>query len=117
MKTLAPAFAALSDPTRLAIVDRLACEGECDATELAQPFDISQPAISRHIKVLEAAGLIERRRIGTRRPVRLAAGRLDEILVFTGRLRAALSANYDRLDALLEPVETDHARNDPDEGR
>ncbi len=99
------AFAALADPTRLAIVARLAEEGEVDATELARPFSLTQPAVSRHIKVLEEAGWITRRRVGTRRPVRLDPGRLDEIIVWTGRLRAALQANYARLDRLLAEKE------------
>lgn len=96
------AFSALADPTRLAIVTRLAEDGETDATELARPFDMSQPAVSRHIKVLEDSGWVTRRRVGTRRPVRLNPARLDEIIVWSGRLRAALSANYSRLDAILE---------------
>lgn len=95
------AFSALADPTRLAIVTRLAEEGEVDATELARPFAMTQPAISRHIKVLEQTGWITRRRVGTRRPVRLNPARLDEIIVWSGRLRAAMQANYARLDKLL----------------
>ncbi len=100
-------FAALSDPTRLAIISRLAEEGETDATELAQPFTISQPAVSRHLKVLEDSGWIERRKVGTRRPVRLNPLKLEEVLVWTGKLRATLHANYARLDALLEEKEED----------
>ncbi|MBV2358817.1 metalloregulator ArsR/SmtB family transcription factor [Thalassococcus sp. CAU 1522] len=95
-------FAALADPTRLGIVMRLAETGEIDATDLARPFAISAPAVSRHLKVLEQAGWVTRRRIGTRRPVRLDPARLDEVQVWTGRLRAALAANYARLDALLD---------------
>ena len=96
------AFSALSDPTRIGIVMRLAESGEVDATELAKPFDISQPAVSRHIKVLEETGWVTRRRVGTRRPVRLNAARLDEVHVWTGKLRATLAAKYARLDKLLE---------------
>lgn len=99
---LKTAFAALADPTRIGIVARLAEAGEVDATELARPFAISQPAVSRHIKVLEDAGWVTRRQVGTRRPVRLNPARLDEIHVWTGQLRATLAANYDRLDKLLE---------------
>lgn len=99
---IAPALAALSDPTRLAIVTRLAETGEIDATELARPFSISQPAVSRHIKVLEESGWVTRRTVGTRRPIRLNPARLDEIIVWSGRLRAAFAANYARLDALLK---------------
>ncbi|MDJ0820486.1 MAG: metalloregulator ArsR/SmtB family transcription factor [Paracoccaceae bacterium] len=100
-------FAALADPTRLQIVARLAETGEVDATELARPFAISQPAVSRHIKVLEQAGWVTRRRVGTRRPVRLNPQKVDEIHIWTGRLRAALAANYARLDALLDSEEND----------
>ncbi|MBT8417641.1 MAG: metalloregulator ArsR/SmtB family transcription factor [Silicimonas sp.] len=96
------AFAALADPTRLAIVSRLAATGEVDATELARPFAMSQPAVSRHIKVLEDSGWVKRRRVGTRRPVRLNPACLDEIIVWSGRLRASLMANYARLDRILE---------------
>lgn len=95
------AFSALSDPTRLAIITRLAEQGEADVMDLVSDFTISQPAISRHVKVLEETGWVTRRRVGTRRPVRLAPGRLDEIIVWSGRLRATLQANYARLDQLL----------------
>ena len=98
---IADAFSALSDPTRLAIVTRLAERGEADVMEIVTDFPISQPAISRHVKVLEDTGWVTRRRVGTRRPVRLAPGRLDEIIVWSGRLRATLQANYARLDDLL----------------
>ncbi|QMU57883.1 MAG: metalloregulator ArsR/SmtB family transcription factor [Boseongicola sp.] len=98
-------FSALADPTRLHIVMRLAETGEVDATELAVPFDISQPAVSRHIKVLESTGWVTRRRVGNRRPVRLNPVKLDEIHVWTGRLREMLAANYARLDDLLEEKE------------
>lgn len=98
-------FAALADPTRLAIIARLAEEGEVDATELARPFDISQPSVSRHIKVLEEAGWIMRRRIGTRRPVRLSPKRLAEVHKWSGGLIAAMEANYARLDRLLSKQE------------
>ncbi|MDJ0637426.1 MAG: metalloregulator ArsR/SmtB family transcription factor [Paracoccaceae bacterium] len=99
------AFAALSDETRLSIVTRLAEKGETDATELANPFGISQPAISRHLRILEDAGWVLRRRIGTRRPVRLNPVRLDEVAVWSGKLKAALAANYARLDQVLEEGE------------
>lgn len=96
------AFSALGDPTRVGIVMRLAEAGEVDATELARPFEISQPAVSRHIRILEEAGWVTRRRVGNRRPVRLNPSRLEEVHVWTGRLRATLAANFARLDALLE---------------
>jgi DNA-binding transcriptional ArsR family regulator len=100
MQHLPTAFAALSDPTRLAIVARLAL-GEASVNDLAAPFAISQPAISRHIKILEEAGLILRRVDGTRRPCRLAPEALAPLEAWLGQLRQALSANYDRLDAVL----------------
>jgi DNA-binding transcriptional ArsR family regulator len=93
-------LAALSDPTRRAILARLA-EGEATINELAQPFAISQPAISRHIKVLTEAGLIVQRIEGTKRPCRLAAGALSELDEYLDMLRNALEQNYQRLDRLL----------------
>ena len=94
------AFAALSDPTRRAILARLA-EGEMTVGEIAEPFDMSQPAISHHLKVLAQAGLITRRIDGQRRPCRLAGGTLEELEAWLDRLRRKLTANYDRLDAVL----------------
>ena len=91
---------ALSDPTRRAILARLA-EGEATISELAQPFAISQPAISRHIKVLTEAGLIVQRIEGTKRPCRLAPGALSELDAYLEMLRKALEQNYQRLDRLL----------------
>jgi DNA-binding transcriptional ArsR family regulator len=99
------AFSALADPTRRAILARLAL-GEAGVLELASPFRMSQPAISRHIKVLEGAGLILRRSEGTRRPCRLAPGAIAEIDAWLAVLRRALAANYDRLDALLAEQST-----------
>lgn len=92
--------AALSDPTRRAILDRLAL-GEATVNELAAPFAISQPAISRHIKVLEEAGLILRRTDRTYRPCRLAPQALDPLDHWLRDLRDAMERNYQRLDALL----------------
>jgi DNA-binding transcriptional ArsR family regulator len=97
---LPTAFAALSDPTRFAIVTRL-MEGEATVQDLAAPFDISQPAVSRHLKVLEAAGLVETRIDGTSRPRRLKPEAVDELWDWLSHLRAGLGANYARLDALL----------------
>ena len=93
-------FAALADPTRRAILARLAL-GEATVLELAKPFEMSQPAISRHLKVLETAGLIEQRVDGTRRPRRLAKPALDNIDQYLNVLRHALATNYDRLDQVL----------------
>ena len=98
--TLPTIFAALSDPTRLAIVTRL-MEGEASVQDLAAPFDITQPAVSRHLKVLEEAGLIETRIAGTSRPRRLKPEAVEELWDWLSRLRTTLEANYARLDALL----------------
>jgi DNA-binding transcriptional ArsR family regulator len=94
-------FAALSDPTRRAILARLA-HGEATVLELAKPFAMSQPAISRHLKVLEGAGLILRRAEGTKRPCRLAKEGVEAVDEWLAMLRDVLSKNYDRLDAVLE---------------
>jgi DNA-binding transcriptional ArsR family regulator len=104
MDRLDAAFSALADPTRRAILARLAL-GETTVMELAEPFAMSQPAVSRHLKVLEGAGLIIRRIEGTKRPCRLAPGALEEIDKWLAMLRRALEANYDRLDQLLAEME------------
>ena len=100
MQTLDTTFSALSDQTRRAILTRLA-EGEATVMELAQPFAMSQPAISRHLKVLEEAGLITRRVEGAKRPCRLAPNGIAEIDQWLGILRSALETNYARLDKIL----------------
>lgn len=100
MNGLDTAFAALSDPTRRAVLARLAL-GEATPMELARPFAISQPAFSRHLKVLELAGLITRRIDGARRPCRLAPAAISEIDQWLALLRKALETNYERLDAVL----------------
>jgi DNA-binding transcriptional ArsR family regulator len=96
-------FAALADPTRRAILARLA-SGEASVRELAKPFSMSQPAISKHLRVLERAGLISRGRDAQRRPARLEAKPLAEATVWLERYRAFWEGNYQRLDALLEEV-------------
>lgn len=93
-------FAALSDPTRRAIVRRLA-DGEATVLELAEPFAISLPAVSRHLKVLERAGLISRRRDGQRRPCQLRPEALASVTEWTDHTRAAWDDRLDRLDAHL----------------
>jgi DNA-binding transcriptional ArsR family regulator len=98
-------FAALADPTRRAILARLAT-GEASVTELAAPFKISQPAISKHLKVLERAGLISRGRDAQRRPRRLEAKPLAEATEWLERYREYWEGNYQRLDALLEELRT-----------
>jgi DNA-binding transcriptional ArsR family regulator len=93
-------FAALADPTRRAILARLA-SGEASVTELAEPFAMSQPAISKHLKVLERAGLISRGRDAQRRPSRMEAGPLIEATAWIERYRQIWETNYQRLDDLL----------------
>ena len=100
MPALDTTFAALSDPTRRAILSRLAT-GEATVMELAQPFSMSQPAVSRHLRVLEEAGLITRRVEGAKRPCRLAPGGIAEIDQWLALLRKALETNYARLDEVL----------------
>lgn len=99
------AFSALADPTRRAILARLAL-GETTVMELAEPFAMTQPAVSRHLRVLEGAGLIVRRIDGSKRPCRLAPGAIDEVDRWLAMLRDALSRNYDRLDQLLAATTT-----------
>jgi DNA-binding transcriptional ArsR family regulator len=106
MPNLDAAFSALADPTRRAILARLAL-GEATVMELVEPFDLTQPAISRHLKVLEGAGLILRRVEGTKRPCRLAPQAISEIDQWLAMLRQALSANYDRLDDVLAAMKTE----------
>src|SRR5882672_6974481 len=98
-------FAALADPTRRAILARLTA-GEASVTELAAPFRMSQPAISKHLKVLERAGLISRGRDAQRRPRRLEAKRLAEATRWLERYRRFWEGNYQRLDALLDELKT-----------
>jgi DNA-binding transcriptional ArsR family regulator len=94
-------FAALADPTRRAILARLA-SGETSVMELAKPFAMSQPAVSRHLKVLEQAGLISRGRDAQRRPCRLEAERLAEASGWLDGYRRFWEESFERLDALLE---------------
>ena len=98
------AFAAMADPTRRAILARLA-KGEATVMELAEPFEMTQPAISQHLKVLEDAGLIVRRVDGTRRPRRLANAGIEAMDQWLAMLRKALEKNYDRLDEVLGAIE------------
>jgi DNA-binding transcriptional ArsR family regulator len=98
-------FAALADPTRRAILARLAL-GEATVTELAEPFAMSQPAVSKHLKVLERAGLISRGRDAQRRPRRLEAGPLAEATEWLERYWRMLEGNFQRMDALLDELKT-----------
>ncbi len=99
-------FAALADPTRRAILARLA-SGQASVTELAEPFAMSQPAISKHLKVLERAGLISRGRDAQRRPSRLEAEPLAEANEWLERYRELWEGNFERLDALLDEMKAD----------
>jgi DNA-binding transcriptional ArsR family regulator len=98
-------FAALADPTRRAILARLA-SGQASVTELAEPFAMSQPAISKHLKVLERAGLISRGHDAQRRPRRLEAMPLAEATEWLENYRRYWEGNFQRLDALLDELKT-----------
>ena len=104
MYHLDAAFSAVADPTRRAILARLA-KGEATVNELAEPFEMTQPAISQHLKVLEDAGLIVRRVEGTKRPRRLSNTGIEAMDQWLAMLRKALETNYDRLDEVLEGME------------
>ena len=103
-------FAALADPTRRAILARLA-KGDASVNELAEPFDMSQPAISKHLRVLERAGLISRGRDAQRRPCRLEAKPLEEASEWIARYREIWEANFARLDSLLEEMKATHRKS------
>ena len=104
-------FAALADPTRRAILTRLA-GGEASVAELARPFAMSQPAISKHLKVLERAGLISRGREAQRRPRRLEAKRLAEADEWLERYRRFWEQSYGRLDTLLDELKANEKKGD-----
>ena len=98
-------FAALADPTRRAILARLAL-GEATVNELAEPFEMTQPAISQHLKVLESAGLIVGRIDGSRRPRRLSQEGIEAMDQWLAMLRKALERNYQRLDHVLAAMDS-----------
>jgi DNA-binding transcriptional ArsR family regulator len=100
---LTSVFAALADPTRRAILDRLS-RGEASVMELAEPFKMTQPAVSKHLKVLERAGLISRGRDAQRRPCRLEAKPLADANQWIEQYRRIWEANFQRLDALLDDM-------------
>ena len=110
MDRLSRTFSALADPTRRAILARLA-SGETSVSELAEPFDISLPAISRHLKVLETAGLVSRGRNAQWRPVRLEAAPLGDVADWVESYRRFWEANFDRMDAYLAEIQ----KGNPDE--
>lgn len=97
-------FAALADPTRRAILDRL-MKGDADVAELAQPFDMSMPGVSKHLKVLERAGLISRDREAQKRPSHLEVERLREATQWMERYRQMWEARMDRLEIQLEKIQ------------
>ena len=109
--TLDATFAALADPTRRAILAQLAT-GEATVTELCKPFAMSQPAVSKHVKVLERAGLITRGREAQKRPCRIAAKPLAEATDWLERYRQIWEGNFQRLDALLDELNPDPANKD-----
>ena len=111
-RVLNTTFAALADPTRRAIIARLA-SGEASVAELAEPFAISQPAISKHLKVLERAGLISRSQDAQRRPRRLEAKPLAEATEWLERYREFWEENYQRLDDLLAVMKTKQKKRRP----
>jgi DNA-binding transcriptional ArsR family regulator len=101
---LSATFAALADPTRRAILARLA-SGACSVTELAEPFDMSMPAVSKHLRVLERAGLIARGREAQWRPCRIDAGPLKEVAEWTERYRHIWEQRFDRLEGYLQGLQ------------
>ncbi len=109
-------FAALADPTRRAILARLAM-GEANVMELAEPFKMSQPAVSKHLKVLERAGLISRSREAQSRPCRLNAARLKDVNEWTENYRQFWEKRFDQLDAYLEQVKKDRKKKEKDHAR
>jgi DNA-binding transcriptional ArsR family regulator len=102
---LSTTFAALADPTRRAILARLA-SGECSVTELAEPFDMSLPAVSKHLRVLERAGLIARGREAQWRPCRIEAAPLKEVADWTARYRNLWEQRFNRLDKYLQQMKS-----------
>src|SRR5271154_1366889 len=114
-ETLSAAFAALADPTRRAIVSRLA-RGDATVTELAAPFAMSLPGISKHLKVLERSGLISRRRDAQFRPCHLEAGRLDGALDWITTNRRIWDERFDKLDVLLAGLQPDTDRTGGTDG-
>lgn len=110
---LSATFAALADPTRRAILARLA-DGEHTVTELAAPFDMSLPAVSKHLRVLERAGLVARRRDAQWRPCRLDAGPLKDVAAWTDRYRHLWEGRLDRLDQYLGELKTQKQKKEKD---
>jgi DNA-binding transcriptional ArsR family regulator len=113
---LSVTFAALADPTRRAILARLS-QGEASVTELAKPFDLSLPGISKHLKVLQRAGLITQSRHAQWRPCRLEGSRLKEAADWVGEYRRFWDESFERLDDLLQDLINKENKNNGDQGR
>ena len=107
---LSTTFAALADPTRRAILARLA-SGECSVTELAEPFEMSLPAVSKHLRVLERAGLIARGREAQWRPCRIEAAPLKEVAEWTERYRKIWEKHFDSLELYLQEMKAKEKNN------
>ena len=107
---LSATFAALADPTRRAILARLA-SGECSVTELAEPFEMSMPAVSKHLRVLERAGLIARGREAQWRPCRIEPGPLKDVADWTERYRHIWEQRFDRLESYLHELQAKEKRH------
>ncbi|MGH7616847.1 MAG: ArsR/SmtB family transcription factor [Gemmatimonadaceae bacterium] len=108
---LSLAFAALADPTRRAILARL-CTGACTVGELAKPFAMSGPAVTKHLKVLERAGLVSRGRDAQRRPCRLQAAPIKRVAEWADNYRRFWDASYERLDAYLNELMSEEQDDD-----
>jgi DNA-binding transcriptional ArsR family regulator len=108
---LSPVFNALADPTRRAILSQLALKGETSVTALAKPFRMSMPAVSRHLRVLEDAGLISRGRDAQWRPARLEAGPLKDVSDWVEHYRRFWEQRFDRLDNYLQELQTKEKKN------
>lgn len=108
---LSTTFAALADPTRRAILARLS-QGEASVTELAKPFDLSLPGVSKHLKVLQRAGLITQGRSAQWRPCRLEVGRLKEASEWVGEYQRFWDESFERLDEVLQDLIKEEKRND-----
>jgi DNA-binding transcriptional ArsR family regulator len=107
---LSTTFAALADPTRRAILARLAA-GECSVTELAEPFEMSMPAVSKHLRVLERAGLIARSREAQWRPCRIEAAPLKQVAEWTEQYRRIWETKFDNLELYLQDLQQKETRH------
>jgi DNA-binding transcriptional ArsR family regulator len=113
---LSSTFAALADPTRRAILARLVSR-ECSVTELAEPFDMSMPAVSKHLRVLERAGLIARGREAQWRPCRLEPAPIKEVADWAEHYRALWEARFDRLDTYLQQLKSKESKESKESKR